>query len=93
LQEKPVIFDRIKDLHSLSLSKIDVTGYSRMYLEILLHMALSFFLPSSQNAPSCLVRRKAGLGTPHIGPAFPETKEMDGGGALYETYIYIIISI
>jgi hypothetical protein len=60
-----------------------------MYLEILLHMALSFFLPSSQNAPSCLVRRKAGLGTPHIGPAFPETKEMDGGGALYETYIYI----
>ena len=64
-----------------------------MYLEILLHMALSFFLPSSQNAPSWLVRRKAGLGTPHIGPAFPETKEMDGGGALYETYIYIYIII
>ena len=35
------------------------------------------------------MRRKAGLGTPHIGPAFPETKEMDGGGALYETYNYL----
>ena len=38
-------------------------------------------IPSS--APSWLARRTAGLGTPHIGPAFPE--EIGGGGAFCET--------